>query len=260
MNQDAELPIFSQASIFCGKKNVKYHSHPGVELILVCHGSCDVTIENKTFTLTKGKVLVIAPEAEHNQICHKETKNLFVVFTIKPTFFSPRSRLIDIGNDKFCYRFMQTIADLSKEKHYNLCDGIIFALLKHLKELENDLTNIAGNDSRLLRVLEIINQNFHTPMNITDISREVGVSPSYLRSLFSQKYKISLMQYLQNIRMAHARELLLLPYWNVTEIAEQCGYQNANYFCRLFRKVHNCSPLQYRQRLSCRKNLKNIRL
>lgn len=46
--------------------------------------------------------------------------------------------------------------------------------------------------------------------------------------------------------MGHARQLLRNSRLTISEIGEQCGYRNAYYFCRIFRKVHGCTPGEYR--------------
>lgn len=257
---DTVLPIFSQSSFFHGKQDIAFHSHPGVELILVQKGRCDVTVENSTFNLTPGKLLVIAPECEHNQICHGVVENLFVVFMVEPVFFEFRSRIIDIGGELWCNRLMQNIVDLSLERRYDLCDGLIYSLLKYLIKREEELEYYKCTHPLIVRMVEVMRAHFSEQVTIQELARDIGLSPSYLRSLFKSHIKQSPMTYLQSLRMAHAREYLLNPYWSIAEVADNCGFQDVNYFCRLFRKIHNCTPKEYREVVKSRNEKCKIRL
>ena len=58
--------------------------------------------------------------------------------------------------------------------------------------------------------------------------------------------------FLQNYRMAHARRLLQQPYCDIKEVAFQCGYPDAGYFARQFKKIHLCSPTEFRFKLQTR--------
>ncbi|GEM_PF-6267562 len=60
--------------------------------------------------------------------------------------------------------------------------------------------------------------------------------------------------------MAHARELLLNRYMSVGEVAARCGYEDANYFTRLFHKIHHCPPGEYRIIVESRDPERMIRL
>ena len=74
-------------------------------------------------------------------------------------------------------------------------------------------------------------------------------SPAYLNVLFKQEMKVTLKQYLSNYRLEKAKKLLEQDYMKITEIAERCGYANANYFAKVFREAVGMSPVEYRDTL-----------
>ena len=94
--------IFSQSSFFRGNRNVPFHSHPGTELIWLRAGRCAITANGVDYPLKPGQFLVLEPEAEHNQICHGEVDNLFVVFVCDPSFFDSTTRVVETGGDVWC--------------------------------------------------------------------------------------------------------------------------------------------------------------
>lgn len=61
--------------------------------------------------------------------------------------------------------------------------------------------------------------------------------------------EITCTEYLNSVRIDHAKELLKNKHISVEEVAGQVGYMNSKYFFRVFKKTMGISPLKYRQRL-----------
>ena len=68
----------------------------------------------------------------------------------------------------------------------------------------------------------------------------------FLFLLFHSAFGISPQRYLLEQRMTAARQLLLDPYYNISEVASQVGFSNIFYFSRCFKKYHGVSPSEYR--------------
>ncbi len=86
-------------------------------------------------------------------------------------------------------------------------------------------------------------------LSITEIAEQLHLSPAYLNVLFKQEMKMTLKQYLSNYRLEKAKRMLEYGYAKITEIAEQCGYANSNYFSKVFKEAMDMSPLEYRRQL-----------
>lgn len=95
---------------------------------------------------------------------------------------------------------------------------------------------------------DYMNRNFSMPITIEQVAAEVHVSRAYLRNLFAEYEKKSPKQYLSELRMYHAGQLLLKSELSVTEIAETIGYTDLFQFVKAFKKFYNISPSKYRQR------------
>ena len=80
-----------------------------------------------------------------------------------------------------------------------------------------------------------------------DVAQAIGVSESYLATVFQEHLDTNLTDYLLLRRLTHADGLLLGGTVPVAEIAELCGFTTSNYFIRAFKKLRSTTPLQIRK-------------
>lgn len=92
-----------------------------------------------------------------------------------------------------------------------------------------------------------LEENLHQKILLSDISRHVSYSPSTLKRIFREETGSSIMQYLCDIRIERAKELLVEG-MNVTEVAQEVGFETLNYFSTVFKKKAGISPGAYRER------------
>lgn len=84
-------------------------------------------------------------------------------------------------------------------------------------------------------------------MTLSDIAEVVHISPSYICTLFKKYKQIHFNEYLVDLRMSKAKELLKKTDLKTYEIAEKIGYSNPQYFSVLFKKYAGCSPTEFRK-------------
>lgn len=94
-----------------------------------------------------------------------------------------------------------------------------------------------------------INANFSRDISLDDVSREADISPYYFSKLFKQETGKNFIEYLTQIRLRNARELLQNSQYSIKEICAQSGYSDPNYFSRIFKKYEGMTPSEYRERL-----------
>lgn len=105
-------------------------------------------------------------------------------------------------------------------------------------------------DSRDLyfrRAVAYLEHNFSYPVTIEQTARQIGVSRSYLYRSFKACCGKSVQQYLLDIRLTAASNLLQNTSMDVTGIAYSCGFGDSPSFCRQFKKAFHVTPLHYRR-------------
>ncbi|MDF2923289.1 MAG: two-component system response regulator [Paenibacillaceae bacterium] len=96
-------------------------------------------------------------------------------------------------------------------------------------------------------VLDIIQQEYHTQLKVSDIARRVGFAENYLSVLFRKETGEKIVDTLTAVRMKKARELLLDPGLKIYEISEMVGYTDSNHFSKYFKKIEGVFPLEFRK-------------
>ncbi|ORC35040.1 DNA-binding response regulator [Marispirochaeta aestuarii] len=125
-------------------------------------------------------------------------------------------------------------------------DAWIWRSLRTLMEAEHQ--HMEKNlPAVLTRALYYIQGNYDRPLQLTDVADFCGVSSSYMSRLFTEQLSISFIDYLTSVRLKVAEELLLENRLPIKEIACSVGYQDPNYFSRIFRKQKGFSPSTYLQ-------------
>lgn len=100
---------------------------------------------------------------------------------------------------------------------------------------------------RLLPALKYIENNYQEQsMSNQILARECRISEVYFRKLFTQEFGVSPKQYIIELRIQRARQLLSEGAFGTAEICERCGFSNPYHFCRLFKQHTGMTPSEYR--------------
>ncbi|MGO4495240.1 response regulator [Paenibacillus sp. 2RAB27] len=118
--------------------------------------------------------------------------------------------------------------------------------LRHLLKLTVDLRK-SGKNNVVEAAKTMLETKYASNLSLDTIAKEVFVSPVYLSFLFKQVEGINLTDYVTQVRMDKAKELLLGSNLKTYEIANQVGYQDEKYFSRLFKKKIGMTPTEFRQ-------------
>lgn len=134
---------------------------------------------------------------------------------------------------------------LVEEKYY-LYE--IIAFLAEQFEMWMHSVGYSSGENVLDEVLHYIRHNYRENLKLETLAPLFGYNSSYLGRLFTKKLDVNFNAYLDQVRIAKAKELLEDRGLKVYEIAEQVGYSNVDYFHRKFKKYEGTSPAEYRKK------------
>jgi AraC-like DNA-binding protein len=103
-------------------------------------------------------------------------------------------------------------------------------------------------DSRVRKVVELLNLHWHVPHRVTDLAEVVGLGASRLEHLFKQHARVSIREFIRERRLAAAAELIAGTAERISVISFRVGFQHVANFNHAFKKRFGVSPREYRSR------------
>jgi len=97
-------------------------------------------------------------------------------------------------------------------------------------------------DPRIKQAIRYITDNYAESLNISAVAEAVSLNPVYFGALFKKETHVTFRDYLNTIRLNQAEDMLRTGKWNVTEVAQHCGFTDVFYFSRLFKKHKGIPP------------------
>ncbi len=258
------------------------HRHNFQELVIIVSGKGKHWVENEIYSIETGDVFAILGDMKHGYL---ETNNLFLInilYDMRQINFP----LADIGTlpgyhalfqlepkirsqRKFQNRLrlsveqlteaLQLVAELEEElasaKH-----GHYFFAISHLMRLIGFLSRCYSHmetaESRpfqqFSRLLGYMEKNYAEQLTVKDLTRVARMSQTSLMRTFKQLMGRSPIEYLIQLKISKARQLLRRTDLSISEIATQTGFCDANYLARQFRKLIGMSPRKFRDQIPVR--------
>lgn len=104
----------------------------------------------------------------------------------------------------------------------------------------------SAKSRRIEKVCEYIDTHFEETIKLADVSALVNMSESAFSHFFKKKTSCSFIDYLNNVRIGKAATMLADTTHSINEICYACGFNNASNFIRIFKKIKNMTPSEYR--------------
>lgn len=110
------------------------------------------------------------------------------------------------------------------------------------------ILDILMGNSEKSHIIKFIEKNYTNPqLDNKMLAWEMGMSEGYFRKVFKERYGTTPKQYVLSVRIHHAERKLAETSLSITEISELCGFSGVYHFCRMFKKIKNITPAQYRE-------------
>ena len=250
----------------------KYHCHDFIEFSYVVSGSVNYKIGDK-FYLIKEKTLLPFNTGVYHKECftkgiNDDLKELHIGFRNLKIDGLPINHIFNNHSDvpiqfqQYGEEFHKCCLEIIEEQE--ACeigkDLILKSLVMKLIALFLKETNYVKNTKKIREytlpfydksnIVEIIidyfENNYMNNISLDDISKNMYISPVYISKTFKEKTGESPINYLINLRLEKAKNLLLTTEAPIKVIAHSVGYSDAYYFSKLFKKYYEYSPHKFR--------------
>ena len=114
-----------------------------------------------------------------------------------------------------------------------------------LEQKEFESHQIVNN--KVDKILKYISANYNQDLTLTSIAEQFYISPFYLSKIFKKSTNLSIVEYINSLRIREAKELLEHTSTKISDIAETVGFSSSSHFSRTFKLVTGLSPQQYKK-------------
>ncbi len=224
------------------------HSHEHWELIYCARGESGIRLESgATVSYHQNETVAIPPGELHTHLETEGVTNLYLTMEA-PTFPYKSAFVVADDEKRHMGAAFEQVSDYfsSDLKRHEL-------VLAALGELITSYMIVFRDNREFSVVVEVIRasiiRNFANPAFKLD--REIRQMPfnyDYLRKLFQKEMGLTPLKYMIDLRMKRAKSMLAAAWtreYSVAEVAENCGFSDALYFSRVFKKYYGCSPTEF---------------
>lgn len=257
------------------------HVHDEYEIYYLCEGSRYYFIENQTYLVEPGSLVLINRQQIHKTspsdtfyhdrilVEFHEASMEHLIFLSGGidliTFFKKYQGIVKLRSQEqsTIENFFQTIFDEfdKKQPHYEaqvqlkLSELLIYiARILPTHPHHNSTHNQSQKQQKVNEVSDYIASNYVLPLSLEDLASTFYMNKSYLSRIFKEITGFTVNEYIYISKIKKARELLTTTDWSITEIASFLGYTSLTYFERLFKKHTETTPLRFRKRMEQLKN------
>ena len=237
------------------------HFHDAFEIYYMKEGTCTYHIEDMTYKLVPGDILLIPGNTSHRTTYGGVAHTRLLVNCSKE--YIPDSVLERLPSTGHLYRNNKVISQIEElfakiEHEYSHADALsadvlkcftaelLFVILRHKNE--HELKRTVGNDF-VTTVQEYIQNNYMNEVKLATIAQMLSVSQEHLSRVFKQETGIGFKDYLVKFRLQKAEDMLKHePGRAVSEVAYACGFNDGNYFSYKFKEAYGVSPTGIRRK------------
>ena len=229
------------------------HKHGYWEIMINVRGKGQMEIDGEKYSFRPGDIFVIPPALPHKKQSEEGFEDICMFNEDFRNIGKPGVKYFrddDHGN-------VRKIMDMAFEvwnKSDNKCNtAVVNAMGDLLYQLLAFIYNQGQKqDIRIEAVLEQMHENLGNPkFSLADAVDRCGYSPSYFRKIFRNVMGESPLSYFNRLRVSLGKSLIQ-QYGDsrkVKDIAADCGFSDALYFCRVFKKYENISPAEYQKKV-----------
>lgn len=211
-------------------------------------GSCVNSIEGQLHPCRAGDICLIPAEARHAQLENSgDLHTQYVVFSDSGRERKLFPQVIHAAEDRLIRHWFGDITTLFGGNAISDADLLLELLWRRIRQLAAFAVRLQAWHPALVQALRYLNGHYREPVSVRELAGAAGVSATYLNRLFRETFSMSPARCLAEIRMQHARQLLMNRYYQIAQVARLAGYDDPDYFCRRFKEIHGVTPLTYRR-------------
>ena len=228
------------------------HLHGSFEFITLVSGEMQVKIDEKTYTLTRGKGVMIFPNQTHELITEGQSSHYLCIFspdTVRAYAKQcasklPKNNLIEI--DDF---YLNKLISLNTQANVSAVKGLLYSLCGELDATAEYTDRDTWDHELLQSIFNFVENSYSTQCDLGALAESTGYNYVYLSRYFKEKTGITFTEYVNRYRINQACYLLGNTDKTILNISEECGFESLRSFNRNFLAIVKSTPKKYRETL-----------
>ncbi len=218
---------------------------PYYDLTLLLRGKMEYIINGERVSLRSGDVICMPPGTlrERKEGAERSDYVSFNFVTSDPVLLPLKT---ENAVAKDVVLLISAYDELRRQSFYDGKEKNTHLLACLLLTLEDRLKEIRTNPL-VVRITKYIHRNLSRKITLEKIGQKMFFSPVYCDTVFKREMGRSIIDYLIEARMNEAKRLLVDGSLSLTSVAENVGFEDYNYFSRVFKKRTGYTPSQYRK-------------
>lgn len=207
---------------------------------LCISGQITYTMNGKQFISNQSNAVILPQGGTYSLYGDKE--GLFPLINFKCENLNyDEIKVLPLENPQGCIKDFEALKDLFlHNKNHHKIYSTFYELLDKVSSSNSQIPYPLDS------VIKYISENIQSSqLSNTYLAKKIGISEVYLRKLFLTHYNITPKQYILDIRIRKAKQMLRDTPFSVAAIAEECGFSNVYHFCRSFKQRTGLTPTQY---------------
>lgn len=242
------------------------HYHNSAEIFYIIKGEREYFVGDEFFKLEEGDMILI-PKGSLHRTAGKAASRFLINFSPEylTRYFTLEALVALDMNRPFVFRpnsshketldtlfnsFYNEYGRISKEESSAdsaVLAGYLYQILFTISYSPNTYVREDYSDSRIGSIVKYINENYGSISDIEEIANKFYISKYHLCRLFSKNLGVSIITYLNTIKIRKACEMIKDGKESITDIAMNCGFNSSSYFCKVFRAEKGVSPSEYKK-------------
>lgn len=212
-------------------------------------GTCTFTIDNTTTKVHKGDIVYLPRTMTYSQYTDGETV-IAIHFLNHDPQVQQSLEIFHFDDFELLHDTAMTMYRIWNEKkpgYKTHCTSLLYMLLHQICQTQQQGEILSHRTTeKLERSLDYIHQHYRKEqISIKYLAQLSAVSETYFRRRFRDIYHVSPNQYITNLKMEYAAQMLQSRLYTVTEVSERSGYSSVKYFERVFKRRYGCTPSEY---------------